>query len=82
MKPKNHTEFSSSSSGLNFVEIQHGVNCPTILTQDLNDCICGSFNVLNHSDAARFIASLKPNRAARRKAARKAAKAMNKARQK
>ncbi len=64
---------------VNFLQVAHDNNCPTIRTWNMDDCICGAVEMSVHQDQKWFEQTLEKARQINRKARRAAERAMRKA---
>ena len=64
---------------VNFLQVAHDDNCPTIRTWNMDDCICNAVEMSVHQDQKWFEQTLETARQMNRKARRAAERAMRKA---
>ena len=64
---------------VNFLQVAHDDNCPTIRTWDMSDCTCGEVEMSVHQDQKFFERTLNNAQMLNRKARREAERAMRKA---
>lgn len=65
-------------SGVNFLQVAHDNNCPTIRTWDMGDCKCRALKMTVHQDQSKYVRDYNNAVQMNRKARREMERAMRK----